>query len=120
MSNTLIFYTNQGVKLNFEPLVSEFQEYTSKYSHWIMQHWQGLPKPIKGVFDIRKFAYLCKEDNNYIYHTIDYKEIIVEEPIMFIPLQIPFTNTIPTAVNFIPNAVLVLENKKFYLRKYRG
>lgn len=105
-----IHHTNYGLKLNFGPIIAEFE----LSGQFVLQHWQAQPK------GLRHFGYFSFQDGNHSYHTIPFNLCSVEvcpEPIQ---INEKVYRTVPTAVNLFRNSVLIKESNRWMIKSLNG
>lgn len=85
-----ILYPDSEIKLDFNPLLNEFQLFNHPY---VLEHWQAKPLSYR-----RWGLYCCVTD---AYHSVDFDKYMVSNFVKSRALQIPdnkYPNIRPTAV----------------------
>ncbi|MDG2989484.1 hypothetical protein L3556_00840 [Candidatus Synechococcus calcipolaris G9] len=92
------YHTNYGLKVEFDPLLEAIGELPD---YFVLQHWQAHPR------FYRHFAYFEYKKGVGKYQTLPHGRVIIQAIPQTLQINERIHRTVPTAVLYYPNSVLV-------------
>jgi len=108
------------LRFTLSHLIREFNIPVDNEAFWVMQHWQGFPRPALGEYDQREFGYFICEAGKIFYEPIPWEKIEIRPDVIIRPIQrrrryIP--GLAPVAVNYFPNSWFTSKGEKWILER---